>query len=150
MFATTADVITREISDASLLGMIELGEVCLVIAVFFGMAQTGVQGKHIVVTLVTEKLPHGTRRMLQGIGWTLVSALLLWMTVANTARAFDSLLEGENRFGLIKWQIWPARMVIAVGLVFMLLVAIGNVVRVLKNKPLFGARNADLAEVGIL
>lgn len=150
MFVTTTDVITRTLSDASLPGMIELAEVCLVIAVFFGMAQTGTQGKHIVVTLLTEKLPHRTRKVLQGVGWTLVSVLLLWMTVANTMRAVDSLLEGESRFGLIHWPIWPARMVLAVGLLFMFLVSVGNVVRAMKGKRLFGENNAEMAEIGIL
>lgn len=138
LWAIVADVGVRNLTGGSLPGMIEIGETMVVLVIFLGMMQAGVSGEHITITLVTGRLSQGVRRRIQTFAW-IVSALILgWMAYATILRAGASFSGQESRFGILSWPIWPARIVIAVGVVSMLLAAIWNVVRLLQGRPPMG------------
>jgi hypothetical protein len=60
------------------------------------------------------------------------------MTAALFMRAMQSTSMSETRFGLVQWPVWPLRWIIAVGLLFWTVVAIVNLVRVIRGRTAYG------------
>ncbi|WP_053385008.1 TRAP transporter small permease [Leucobacter celer] len=138
MLATVLDVLVRWITRASLPGMMEIAETALVASVFLGLAWTSIQGGHVAVTIVTDRLKPGHARAVSVLIWALNAAILGWMTAALFMRAMQSTSMSETRFGLVQWPVWPLRWIIAVGLLFWTVVAIVNLVRVIRGRTAYG------------
>lgn len=138
LWAIIADVGVRNLTNGSLPGMIEIGETMVVLVIFLGMMQAGVSGEHITITLLTGRLKQKVRRGVQLFAWLVSTVILGWMTWATTLRAIASFTGQESRFGILSWPIWPARIVIAVGIASMLLAAAWNVVRLLQGRAPMG------------
>jgi len=146
MLAITVDVIFRFVSRSSVPGLIELAESSLIVAVFFGLAWAGLKGEHVAVTLLSDRLGPSTNRVLDLVVWTLVSLFLTWMLYATTIRAISSTQASEERFGLVRWPLYPLRWVIVIGLAAFLVVAVTNLVRVLEGKRPLGSGNESDSE----
>ncbi len=54
--------------------------------------------------------------MLRLLGHAVLCGLVAWMTVETAQAALHSFLVGEYRFGLLQMPIWPARLMIPLGL----------------------------------
>lgn len=147
MMATVVDVLVRWVSRASLPGMLEVAETALVVAAFFGVAWTSIQGGHVAVSIVTDRLSPIVGRVVDVCVWVLSAGLLGWMTYANLTRATLSTSLRETRFGLMQWPVWPMRWVIAIGLALWLIVAIANVVRTLRGRLPYGEESPHPADV---
>lgn len=143
MVAITVDVIARGVSGASIPGVLELGETVLVAAVFLGLAHTGATNGHIAVDLVTDRLPRRASRWVVAFGWSSTAVILLWLAYATGVRALESTEKNESRMGLVNWPLWPARWLIVVGLVAMLLVAVVNVARLVRGKEVLGYQSFE-------
>ncbi|CAH0205826.1 TRAP transporter small permease subunit [Microbacterium sp. Bi128] len=138
MLATVIDVIVRFFARASVPGMIEVAESALVASVFLGLAWTSMQGGHVAVSIVTDRLRPVLARAVSVVVWVLNAGLLAWMTYASVMRALQATALNETRFGLVQWPVWPLRWVIAVGLGLWLVVAIANVVRTIRGRAAYG------------
>lgn len=138
MLATVIDVLVRSITRASLPGMMEIAETALVASVFLGLAWTSIQGGHVAVTVVTDRLKPVPARVVSMLVWVLNTGILAWMTAALFLRAAQSTSMSETRFGLVQWPIWPLRWIIAVGVLFWTVVAIVNLVRVIRGRTAYG------------
>lgn len=138
MLATVIDVIVRFIARASVPGMLEVAESALVTSVFLGLAWTSMQGGHVAVSIVTDRLTPALARAVSVVIWFLTAGLLAWMTFASVTRALQATSRNETRFGLVQWPVWPLRWVIAIGLGLWLVVAIANVVRTIRGRTAYG------------
>lgn len=147
MLATVADVAVRFISRSSLPGMLEVAESALVVSVFLGLAWTSMQGSHVAVSIVTDRLRPGVARAVSLAVWLLNAGLLAWMTYASASRALQATALHESRFGIVQWPIWPLRWVIAIGLALWLVVAIANVVHVIGGRTVHGDESDDVVDV---
>lgn len=147
MFATVVDVVVRWISRASVPGMLEVAETALVVAAFFGVAWTSVQGGHVAVSIVTDRLAPAAARVVDIAVWVLSAGLLGWMAWANIARASLSTSLKETRFGLVQWPVWPMRWVIAIGLTLWLIVAVANVIRTVRGRLPYGEEDPHPTDV---
>ncbi|WP_147102945.1 TRAP transporter small permease [Nesterenkonia populi] len=127
--AIACDVIVRNTTGASVRGMLELAETSLVISVFFGLAWAGVKGEHVCVTLLVDRFHEAATRLVQIVVWALSTVFISWLLYATVLRAIDSTTMREERFGLVRWPIYPMRWVIVAGLVALLLVALLNLAR---------------------
>ena len=146
VLAIAADVLVRNATGASLPGMIEVAETSLVVSVFFGLAWAAANGEHVAVTLLTDRFSAAWMRIVNIFVWTLSSAFLAWLLYASTVRAVDSTRMLEERFGIVRWPMYPMRWVLVVGLVALLLVAILNVLRsALGGNPMGTAGQAEAA-----
>lgn len=146
MVAISIDVAYRWFFGSSVPGILEGSETALVAAVFLGMAYTGATNGHIAVDLLTERLSSRASRYLIAFGWIATTAILIWMLYATSHRAIAATESREVRMGLLNWPLWPARWLIVVGLAAMLLIAVTNVVRILRGKEVLGFR--ELATIG--
>lgn len=138
MLGISAEVAYRNIQGRSIPGVLELSESALVATVFFGLAYAGTSGSHIAVDLLVTRLPRQVAKWTMGTAWALSVAVLGWLTYASLERALDSVSRGEARMGLVSWPLWPARWVIVVGFAAFLLVALTNLVRLLRGRQAMG------------
>lgn len=138
VLAVATDVVVRNATGASLRGMVEIAETSLVISVFFGLAWAGVKGEHVSVTLLVDRFNAAWTRITQIFVWTLSSGFLVWLLYATTMRAIDSTSMQEQRFGLVRWPLYPLRWVIVIGVAALLLVTLLNLLRTIAGKSALG------------
>ncbi len=112
----TTDVFARLFSGRSLPGLVEASETLLVMLIFLGMAFASYSGAQITMDLVTSALPRKVAAWVRFVTHILVVGFLTWILSATAARAVNSFLTAEYKFGLVHWPLWPARGSIALGL----------------------------------
>src|SRR5699024_3706799 len=98
--AIAIDVFVRNITGASLPGMIEIAETSMVTAVAFGLAWAGVNGEHVAVTLLTDRFNATWAKIINVFVWALASFYTAWLSYANILNSIQSTKAGEIRFGL--------------------------------------------------
>src|SRR5699024_10116427 len=136
--AIATDVVVRNLTGASVPGMIELAETAMVASVAFGLAWAGVQGEHVAVTLLTDRFGMKVKQTVNIVVWTLSSGYLLWLVFANLLRSIESTVMREERFGIIRWPVYPMRWILLVGFIALLLVCLVNLVRSVKGSSPMG------------
>lgn len=120
MMLTVVDVSSRLLGFGSVPGLLELSEVALVFLVFSGIAY-GLQTRtHVAVSIVTARLPEKAGRAVVSVGLIILIALLVWALWATADTAIASMMRNEVRFGITHIPIWPARIMIPIGLLFTL------------------------------
>lgn len=97
-------------------GAVELNTLLLVTLIYLGLAAAEAKRAHFRVTLLTNVLSAGSRRVAEIIS-TLVSAgyvgFLAWLTTLASIKSFAS---GESTFGVVSFPVWPSRIAVAMGL----------------------------------
>lgn len=147
MTVIVVEVFVRFFTRSSVPGMLEVAETALVIAVYFGLAWAGVRGEHVSVEIVVDRLPKRIAWWVALLGWIVSTGVVGWFVYAAALRAISSTQDLEERFGLVRWPIYPSRWVIVVGLVLLLLVFAQNIVRLVQHKPAFGDEADRVAKV---
>lgn len=113
---TVADVVRRSTAGRSVAGVTELSEVMMVAIVFLSLAFAERRGAHVSMTLVRRKLRPRAAAILNGLGLLVMIIVVGWMVWVTAGRAWESFLQQEFRFGLVRVPIWPARIAIVLGL----------------------------------
>lgn len=143
MVAITVDVVVRNLGGRSVPGLLEMSESALVATVFLGLAYAGATNAHVAVDLLTAALRPAVARVLIGIAWLVSVAVSVWFLIATFQRAVQSTAANELRQGLVDWPVWPARWLIVIGFAAFLLVAVINVVLIVRGQPLLGEDQVD-------
>jgi TRAP-type C4-dicarboxylate transport system permease small subunit len=117
MSVMSVDVGSRALRDDSISGVYELTQTLLVFIVFLALAKAERDGVHVRVELVTSRLPAPWREAARRLS-TLASALIVvLMAYAACLRALDSIEIAEFTQGAVAFPVWPARAVLALGLI---------------------------------
>lgn len=119
MLGITTDVGNRFVTGGSVMGLLELMETSMVFMVFLGAAYAEQTGTHVRMTLVTSYSPVRLAAAMRVVGTTCAVLVVFWMTWQTGMRGIDSFTRGEFQMGLIQWPLWPARLVMPVGLFFL-------------------------------
>src|SRR5699024_12725445 len=82
VMAIAIDVFVRNITGASLPGMIEIAETSMVTAVAFGLAWAGVNGEHVAVTLLTVRFNATWSQIINVFVWSLATFYTSWLSYA--------------------------------------------------------------------
>ncbi len=129
MILTTVDVIGRYIIGSPLKGSVEISEILFLSAVYLGLSYTHLFREHVGVDLFISHLSKRTRLFLET--FMLLLALFTYGVLAwRGAGAFWTSLEtGEYRWGLISIPLWPARLMIPLGVSALSLKFIAEIVR---------------------
>ncbi|GAA3925143.1 TRAP transporter small permease [Microbacterium soli] len=126
MALTVIDVTMRQLVGTSLRGAIELGEVLLVFAVFAGMVTAEVMKLHIRTPLLVSRLPARLGGTLTIVGLVVALVVLGWMIYATALTGIQSALAGEYRYGLLSVPVWPAKLIIPLGLAALFLALVND------------------------
>lgn len=115
MLSIVADVFLREFFGASIRGVFEYSEMLMVIVVYFSLGYAQFMRSHVDVDLLAQRLPERISVFLQLIVLTAVGVLLLWMTFETLRAATESFERAEERFGMVRVPLWPARFALPIG-----------------------------------
>ncbi|MBP2366188.1 TRAP transporter small permease subunit [Pseudonocardia parietis] len=116
MLLIVAEVGVRAVVGRSLSGTIELSEVLLVFIVALGIGNAQRTGAHVNTDLLTSRLTPHTGAVVRVAGLTVAAGFLLWTTWVSATRGWEAMLVGEARFGISEVPVWPARLVLPLGL----------------------------------
>ena len=127
MTLTTADVVMRYILGNPLKGAYELSEMLFLSAVFLGLAYTQLFKEHVNADLFVSHLSKHTNLVLETV--MLILALLVYVLLAwkGMGAFWSSFVDGEYRWGLIRIPLWPARLMIPLGVSALCLRFIGEI-----------------------
>lgn len=120
MIMTCVDIGSRVITGRSVPGLLDLGEVALVVLVYAGIAQAQQARVHVAVELLTSRLPRVVAKVAVIIGLCVAAVVVAWAVFATGELALDSVQRQESRFGIAAIPIWPARLLIPLGLILLL------------------------------
>ncbi len=128
MTLTTSDVIARYVIGSPLKGGVEISEILFLSAVYLGLSYTHLFREHVGVDLLISRFSKKTRLCLETV--MLLLALLTYGVLAwRGAGAFWTSIEtGEYRWGLISIPLWPARLMIPLGVSALCLKFIAEIV----------------------
>jgi TRAP-type C4-dicarboxylate transport system permease small subunit len=127
MLGVVMDVSRRQTIGGSIPGMLELVETFMVVVVFLGLAHAEAVGAHVRMGLVTRALPELAGRIVRMAAMAVCMLGSLWFTWATGRRALFAMEIAEVKPGLLRFPVWPARGVIAIGFA---LLALEYVVRI--------------------
>jgi TRAP-type C4-dicarboxylate transport system permease small subunit len=116
MLLTCIDVGRRYVTGRSLPGVIEYSEVLLAGVVFLGMGMAQNGGAHVRMEALITRFRPRARAWVEAGTAAFGAVLTAVLTVATAGEAIDSFQAGEYRHGLAEVPIWPAKMVIPLGL----------------------------------
>ncbi|NYT23463.1 TRAP transporter small permease [Alcaligenaceae bacterium] len=117
MVVVCADVVGRSFFNKPLLGATELSELLLASLIFFGLAAAQQARHHYIVELVVVRLSPRPQSLLAGLTHLLSAGVVAMLAWYSTGQAFTSYEMGEISFGTVEFPIWPARAVVAFGLI---------------------------------
>lgn len=111
----SANHFSRTAGGHGVSGLVEYGEVLVVLVVYLPLAYAQLRKEHIAVDIVTSKLGVRARIWYESGLALLLAAFCFWIAVVTTGPAIDSIVEQEFRFGLVSVPLWPARVAIPIG-----------------------------------
>lgn len=116
MLLTVWDVSFRETRGRGIEGATELSEVALVAVVFLGMTAAQLNRSHISTPMLTARLPARLGHAVRALSLVVAALFVAWMTLETARTGMSSYQAGEFRYGTVNVPIWPARLVIPLGL----------------------------------
>lgn len=129
MAVLTGDVIFRNTFGVSVRGAFELVELLLVLAVFLGMANAERKQAHVRVMLVTSSVPPRVGEAMRLLGLFVSLVIVCWFVYSSGLRAAHSWRIGEYQSGLLRFPLYPGRMIIAVGFALLALELVMSILR---------------------
>ncbi|MBU1361652.1 MAG: TRAP transporter small permease subunit [Gammaproteobacteria bacterium] len=119
MLTVVPDLIARSAFGEAVYGMAETGIFVLVIVVFLALSTAQVRKEHFHVGVLDSLVSRETGRLLW-IGRHAVSAVVCGVFTWYAAMgAIASTRSGEQSYAVIEYPIWPAKIVVAVGLLLL-------------------------------
>ena len=121
MFLGTIEVVGTQILKRPIPGALELTESTMVLIVFGALAYAQIRRGHIRVELVYTKMGPRVQAAMDvfaNLAAMVFFGLLLWQSYHE---AVYSLQIGEATVGLIRFQLFPARLILSVGTALLLL-----------------------------
>jgi TRAP-type C4-dicarboxylate transport system permease small subunit len=108
---------------------IESVESLLVVSVYFGVALVALEGGHVNVTVVTDRLPLWVRHLLDALANVLAALVFGYLAAGAWAEALRSIGLLEYRLGVYRFPLWPFKTLFATGLVLLTIQLLINTVK---------------------
>lgn len=116
MGLSSFDVIRRSLLNQSIPGVNEIIEVVLAIVIFLGVAGAQTSGSQIATPIVTNLMPARLGHAVRTFAGAIATFIVIWMLIETLKVGIASYQSNEFRFGLANIPVWPARLMIPVGL----------------------------------
>ncbi|SMF36841.1 TRAP-type mannitol/chloroaromatic compound transport system, small permease component [Tistlia consotensis] len=121
MCVIVIDVAGRACFSSPLPLATEISVLLLIIKIFLGMAGAQATDSNFQVTLVIDLLSPRWRRYQRVFSLVVTLAAVAIITWLSIGYAITSTRQGESSFGVYPFPIWPERIILAAGLVFLVL-----------------------------
>lgn len=119
MLLVVANALTRKLINWPILGTQEITEALMPLIILLPLGFTQLQRGHIRVQLLTDRLPHGARRLIYILTLAIGCAFFAWVAWATYLYGLRAIHVGETAWGLIRFPIWPSKMGVALGAVLL-------------------------------
>ena len=116
MFTIIIDVLGRYFLNRPLVGGVEFNRTLLVVIVFFGLAFTQLNAGHIRIDLLLIRVPRKVRLILDIFALLLALIIYSIITYSTIPVTIRSIIIGEYETGLISFPMWPARLLMSIGM----------------------------------
>lgn len=116
MLVMVIDVIGRYVFNNPLLGSVELNRILLVAIVFLGVSYAQLSKAHVRVDLVLSRTSSRLRLILEACALLIALVLFALMLYAAIPVAYNSIIIREYETGVIPFPMWPARVILTIGL----------------------------------
>ena len=114
MLLISTDVISRSVFGSSIDGVFEVVEILLAVSVCLGFAYAGVEGAHVTVDFLVDKLGIKTQRKIDLVNHffsVVLFALISWKSVEQSIVLKDT----DSTTVLLELPIYPYLIVMAIG-----------------------------------
>ena len=112
-----ADVALRNLFGSPLRGAVAFAETAVVVVVFGSWAWGQRKDTHVSFPIVADKLPYRRSNLVQALGLAFATIVLAPIAYRTVFLAKNSYERGETTIGLVSVPVWPAKVVISVGLI---------------------------------
>ena len=141
-----ADVAGRFMFNSPLHGGVEFSELLMVVLVFFGLAAAQQQRQNYSIELVTRHLAMWMQKLRELLGYITCLAIVILLAWPSSKQAMMSFERGEAGFGIVPFPLWPARILLAVGLWLLAVQFACHIYRFLVGQPrVIASADADKA-----
>ena len=94
-FMTIADVALRRSMGISVAGLVDLTQLMMMYAVYFGVVYAFTQRSHVAVTILTERLSKRHQRYVAAFWWIVGLGVVAFLAYAAGTQAFAQLEYGD-------------------------------------------------------
>ncbi len=92
---TVADVALRRSAGITIPGLVDLTQLMMMYAIYFGIIYAFTVRAHVTVTILTDKLPHRAKRFVAGVWWLASSVIMAVLAYASWTQAADQFEYGD-------------------------------------------------------
>ena len=146
VFATTTDIIRRDVWNAPIMGVMEFDSMLLVTAVFLSLAYTQYLRGHIRIEVVTSRLSQRSQQVLDLVLLFLALAVFSFVVWGTIGQAVESWGIMEVEFGYARFPLYPTKTVLPIGCFLFWLVVVTQIVQRIgelrRHAPMAGAPSA--------
>ena len=128
-----ADIIFRTVGYP-LIGVAELSMFVMLTTVYLGMANCEMHDGHVKVEFLTDKFSPRVKHIFALFTGLLSVITLAICTYAMTVNAIDSYVDDEAMAGLVPYQVWPVKGIMAFGIALYFLQSLARFLRTLRNE----------------
>lgn len=120
ILATTADVTGRAAFNHPIIGAVEFTQALLVVSAFLALGYTQFWKQHILADLMVGKLlPPRPRAIAEILVLLFALVTIGFVTYGAVVAGAESTIARERQAGLITFPVWPGRLAVAIGLLFL-------------------------------
>lgn len=135
MVIVVIDVAGRAIFNAPLHSGVEISELLLVSLVFLGLAAAQQQRQNFAIEIATRHLPTRMQTAIELIGYLVCLGIVILLAWPSSNQAIDAFVRNEQGFGIVAFPIWPARIILAVGLWLLAIQFLCDIYRLATGQP---------------
>lgn len=129
MAMTTVDVVLRNIINHSILGVTELSALMLMPIFTCALPYVQARQNHIIIEFATEKAPPKLKAFLNMFGCVVGAFIFCSIAQKAVTEAVKALTRGDATMGAVSFVIWPAKMILAVVIVTLILRLVVDILR---------------------
>ena len=116
MFVIVIDVGGRYLFNKPLQGGVEISQILLAWILFLPLAYTLIRGAHVRVTILTMRLPHRHKLIVEDIITIISLGFFALAIYASWMHFLDSISVGETMAAPIWLPLWAAKLAVPLGL----------------------------------
>lgn len=114
---------------------VELSELLLVVLVFLGLAAAQQQRQNYAIDILTRHFPPWLRGLFELAGYAACLFIVVLLAWPSSKQAIASFERGEAGFGIVPFPLWPARIILAIGLWLLAMQFVCDIYRHLAGTP---------------
>ena len=135
MVIVVIDVTGRAAFNAPLHSGVEISELLLVCLVFLGLASAQQKRQNFAIEIVARHLPPAGQRALELLGAVACLVIVVLLAWPSANQAIASFNRNEMGFGIVAFPVWPARIMLAIGLWLLALQFAIDILRLVTGRP---------------